>query len=243
MASPFYLFRKYQRAFIAIAAVVAMFIFCGRRSADELAAILQRRASSQRKRGGNNVEWRGAINAQQLGSLVERRAKISNFLDLLHRTAAAMVEQEGGTAVPPALPDLRLRDNRFVAIQEACISDHIFADLAKDSGISVSDDFINHYLREWGLRRVGDAEMTAFLNRVGLSQKALFSGLRELLMSSFYFSTYDMTIGGIREGTVWIGGVTPEEKWQDWKQLNERIALQVAVLPTDSFISEVADPG
>lgn len=35
--------------------------------------------------------------------------------------------------------------------------------------------------------------------------------------------------------------VLPHQRWQDWKQVNDRISLQVAVLPVDKFLPE--DPG
>ncbi len=231
MASPFYLFRKYQRAFIAIAAVIAMFIFV---LADPLMTWLQQaNGGSQRNAETEVATWEGgSLNLQQLESLAQRRYRISEFLTNLVGIAAGMVEQEGGSPVPPTLPDFRLQDTDPRSVQVGCVTTRVLANLAEESGISVSHEVINHYLKEWGLRRMGDAEIANLLSRAGLSDRALFSGLRELLMGNFYISSYSLA----------TRGVMPEERWQDWKRINERIAIDAAILPADKFVAEVPEP-
>lgn len=231
MASPFYLFRKYQRAFIAIAAVVAMFIFV---VADPLMSWLQSGSGPQRNAKEVLASWDGGeITAMELDRLTQRRYKINQFLGVMFERARQQIEQEGGTAEPPSnLPDLRLRTDNYQAIQQGCVYTRVFADLARESGISVSDKFINHYLKKWGLGKTGDAEIAGLLSQINLSDKALFSGLRELLMTNFYTNSLVFS----------TAGSLPEERWEDWKKLNERIVLQATVLPTEKFLSEVPEP-
>lgn len=231
MASPFYLFRKYQRAFIAIAAVVAMFIFV---VADPLMTWLQSSGGGP-QRSANTVvaSWNdGEINLMELDRLTQRRYKISQFLRNLVGRAAQKIELQGGTALPPNLPDFRLPNTNPQAVQQGCVFTQIFAERAKDAGISVSDAFINHFLKEWGLGNTSDTEIADLLSSVGLSDRALFAGLRELLMTHFYTTSY----------TLSSAGAMPEERWEDWKRLNERIVVEAAVLPTESFVSEVPEP-
>lgn len=231
MASPFYLFRKYQRAFIAIAAVVAMFIFV---VADPLMSWLQSGSGPQRNAKAVLASWDGGeITTMELDRLTQRRYKIHQFLGIMFERAKQLIEQEGGTAEPPStLPDLRLRTQNHQAIQQGCVYTQVFAELARDSGISVSDKFINHYLKKWGLGKTSDSEISELLRQIGLSDQALFSGLRELLMTNFYTSSLLYS----------TAGSLPEERWEDWKKLNERIVLQAAVLPAEKFLSEVPKP-
>ncbi len=231
MASPFYLFRKYQRAFIAIAAVVAMFIFV---VADPLMSWLQSSGGGGQRSGKMVVaSWDGGeVSLFQLDRLTQRRFRISQFLQTMVGRAAQKIESEGGTALPPNLPDFRIRNNTAQAIQQDCVLTQVFADLAKDSGISVSDAFINHFLKEWGLGKTSDAEIAELLRYVGLTDKVLFAGLRDLLLRHFYTSSLAFA----------TAGALPEERWQDWKRINERIVVEAAVLPVDKFISEVPQP-
>jgi len=232
MASPFYLFRKYQKAFLVVAGVLAMFIFV---VADPLMSWLQSSSGGGGSRNAKTVvtTWDGgSMNLRQLDMLSQRRFKISEFLRNLVGQAAGMIEQEGGTALPPNLPDFRLQDNNPRSVQVGCVTTRVLAELAEKSDISISDDVINHYLREWGLRRMGDAEMAQILGRVGLNDKTLFAGLRELLMGNFYINSYSLATLGIM----------PEERWQDWKRINDRIALQAALLPAEKFLAEVPEP-
>ncbi|NOZ40653.1 MAG: hypothetical protein GXP24_10570 [Planctomycetes bacterium] len=232
MASPFYLFRKYQKAFLVVAGVLAMFIFV---VADPLMSWLQSSGGGGGPRNAKTVvaTWDGgSLNLQQLEMLAQRRFKISEFLRTLVGVAAGIVEKEGGTALPPTLPDFRLQDNNPRSVQFGCIRTRILAEQAKKSGISISDDVVNHYLREWGLRRMGDVEMATILNRVGLNDKTLFAGLRELLLGNFYISSYSLATRGI----------LPEERWQDWKRINERISVEAALLPAEKFLADVPEP-
>ncbi|MEM8944201.1 MAG: hypothetical protein AAGD11_03385 [Planctomycetota bacterium] len=231
MASPFYLFRKYQRAFIAIAAVIAMFIFV---VADPLMSWLQSSGGGPQRSGNTIVAtWDGGeINLMELERLTQRRYKISEFLRNLIGRAARTIEQEGGTALPPNLPDFILPNTNPQMVQQGCVTTRVFSQLAMESGISVSDAFVNHYLKEWGLGQAGDTEIANLLSQIRLSDKALFAGLRELLLTHFYTSGYSLA----------TAGVTPEQRWQDWKKINERIIVEAAELPVDSFLAEVPDP-
>lgn len=230
MASPFRLFRKYQKAFIAIAAVVAMFIFV---LADPLMSWLQSGSGGPQSANTVVAEWEGgSLTLRQLDQLTQRRFRIHEFLSNLIGLAAGMVEEEGGTPIPPTLPDFRLQDTNSRAVQIGVITTRVLAEQAEDSGIAISDQVINHYLREWGLRKMGDVEMATLLSRVGLTDKMLFAGLRELLMGNFYINSYGMA----------TRGVMPEQRWQDWKRINERIALATAILPAEKFLDQVEDP-
>ncbi len=232
MASPFYLFRKYQKAFLVVAGVLAMFIFV---VADPLMSWLQSSGGGGGQRNARTVvaTWDGgSLNLQQLDMLSQRRFKISEFLRNLVGVAAGIVEKEGGTALTPTLPDFRLQDNDPRSVQVGCVTTRILAEQAKKSGISISDDVINHYLREWGLRRMGDVEMANILGRIGLNDKMLFAGLRELLMGNFYMTSYSLATRGIM----------PEERWQDWKRINERISVETAILPAEKFLADLPEP-
>jgi len=233
MASPFYLFRKYQKAFLVVAGVLAMFIFV---VADPLMSWLQSSSGGGGQRSGKAIvaTWDGGkLSAQQLDHLTRRRIQLHDFLQNLQGTAARIIQEEGGTPLAPAVPNFLLQENTSSQqVQQGCITTRVLAELATESDISISDEFINHYLKEWGLRKMGNAKISAMLSRVGMKEKTLFTGLRELLLGNFYINSF----GSVTAGTM------PQQRWEDWKRINQRIAVEAAVLPAEKFISEVPEP-
>jgi len=117
------------------------------------------------------------------------------------------------------------------------VTTRILAQLASDAGMTVSDEIINHYLREFGLRKVSDSEIAQILKKigrgdVGYAEKQLFSGLRELLLQNYYMRSYSASVQNIM----------PEQRWDDWQQINRRIALEAAIVPTEKFLAEATEP-
>ena len=234
MAHPFRYFRKHQKAFLAVAAVVAMFVFV---IGDAILGSIGQDAGPD----PNKVvaSWNGGrLTSLELETLVQRRHFVSQFLQNLMVTGASRLLEEGGNPMPPQMPDFIIREgtsSNEVAIN--VVSTRILANEARKMGITISDDVINHYLREISFRRVSNSEIVALLQRMrggdvrGLEEQ-LFAGLRELLLGNAYVTTYS---GNIRS-------ILPEQKWEDWLRINERISLEVATLPVDAFINEVPDP-
>jgi len=238
MASSFHIFRKHEKVLIAIAACVAMFVFV---LADPLMSWLRRSTNGgQGSPSATVVTWDGgSLTGRELESLHQRRYFISNFLRELYMEGARAIESEGGTPTDPTVPSFVLSQERSDPreIMRSTVTTRIIAELAADEGMSVSDEMINHYLREFGLRKVSDVEIGQILKKtspadVGHSEKQLFAGIRELLLQNYYMSSY---------GSV-IQNIMPEQRWDDWQQINRRIALEAAVVPTDKFLAEVPEP-
>ncbi|MCA9231050.1 MAG: peptidyl-prolyl cis-trans isomerase [Planctomycetales bacterium] len=237
MASPFRIFRKHEKLLIAIAAVVAMFVFV---VADPLMSWLQKSTNGgQGSPTATLVSWEGgSINARELESLRQRRYVISNFLKELLMSGAQRVYSEGGTPLDPTVPNFILEEGATPqSVMVGAVTTRLLAEQATEAGMTVSDEMINHYLREFGLRKVTDAEIAQILQKnsrsdIRFSEKQLFAGLRELLLGNYYMRSYYAS----------AQNVMPEERWQDWQRINYRIALDAAVLPTDGFRSKVPEP-
>ena len=234
MASPFRLFRKHQKAFLVVAGVLAMFIFV---FADLFTSIISRPTGPS----GNAVvtSWKGgSLTVQELNMLYQRRYFIHEFLSNLYHLGKYRVESEGGTPIPPSVPTFFLNQNATSeAVMARCVEERIFADQAKQIGMAVSNDMINHFLRETGFKKIGDQDIRIILQRMRrfdmrTSEELLFTGLRELLLGKLYATSINGS----------IMSVPPEQRWKDWLMLNDRIALEAAVLPIEKFVSEVAQP-
>ncbi len=235
MASPFRYFRKHQKAFLAVAAVIAMFVFV---VGDAIFGYIGQSRDTSNPRA-IVAEWKGgSLNVQELTGLTQRRYFLSEFLNRLRMTGAQRILEEGGTPMMPSVPDFVLPEGTSSRdVQVGVVTTRILADQAKKAGMVVSDGMINQYLKETSFKRVSDQEMMSLL--AGLQQgdprlleEQLFSGLRELLLGNAYFGSF----------TSNVRNVLPEQRWEDWRHINERISLQAIPLAVSDFVAEVPEP-
>ncbi|NOY42969.1 MAG: hypothetical protein GXP26_14180 [Planctomycetes bacterium] len=239
MASPFHYFRKNQKLFLVLAAGTAMFVFV---LADPLSSMLQQMSGVTPRQASNRTvaHWdNGSINEQELSELVRRRHFVSQFLHSLWMQGLQRIRDEGGTPLQPTVPNFILNENLPPgSVEIDVVTRKIFAELAEEDGVSISDKLVNHYLNEIGFRRISGAEIQQMLasnpGRMGAraAEEQLFSGLHEMLLGEYYVSSYGSA----------IRNVMPEQRWEDWLQINKRIALEAAILPTEQFLAETEEP-
>ena len=237
MASPFRYFRKHQKAFLAIAAVLAMFIFV---VGDAIMGCVGQ-AAGGRSNAPNAIvtTWDGgSMTVQELDLLSQRRHFLHEFLANLYQEGKYRAESAGETPGEPDVPTFFLsRDASRAAVMGRCIEERILADQAREVGMSVSDMMINDFIRKTGFQHVTDEDIRIILERtrrydLRTTEEWLFSGLRELLLGNLYANSMSST----------VMGVSPEQLWVDWRRVNDRIALDAVVLPVERFVSEVPEP-
>ncbi|MBL9163590.1 MAG: hypothetical protein JNL18_12725 [Planctomycetaceae bacterium] len=231
MASPFRYFRKHTKVFMAVAVVLLMFIW------------VVGSAMSGGGPGGNDnpgtasvATWNGgSLDQNQLNALVAHRLITDEFLKRVFAQGGGRSEYD----LPIDIPwrGLLLGDQQRDAIEQIVIQTDVEADLAKRAGITVSDDLISDYIAKMGLGKLNSAQLEQILASVGngnprTSEGIVMGTLRKMLAAYFYTRMYaDPALV-----------VLPHQRWQDWKQVNDRISLQVAVLPVDKFLPEVPEP-
>lgn len=231
MSSPFRYFRKHTKAFMAVAAVMCMFLFVfasgtgggGGGSQDN-----QRRASAV------VATWDGGrITEGELAQLVQQRLITDEFL----RMVFAQGGGQTGYDLPINIPALFLASRDSAQLDLTAVENELFSSLATDAGMSISSEMINRYISEIGLRRVDSDDVLGILANLGdgnvqANEAIVFTTLRKLLLAYFYSQSY------ADAGFV----VLPEQRWEDWRRVNERISLQVATLPVESFLDKVPEP-
>ena len=60
----------------------------------------------------------------------------------------------------------------------------------------------------------------------------LLDALREELLARNYLSGYDFA----------FDAVMPEQRWEDWLQVNDKVVVEAAAIPAESFVVDVAEP-
>ena len=231
MSSPFRHFRKHSKAFMAVAAVLCMFIFVigssftggGPSGNDNLA-------------NGTVATWNGgSLDQSQLNALVTQRLITDEFLKRVFAQGGGRSEYD----LPLDIPwrGLLLGDQQRDNLEQIVIQTDVEADLAKRAGITVSDDLISDYISKMGLGNLNSEQIEQILTSVGngnprTSEGIVMGTLRKMLAAHFYTRMYaDPALV-----------VLPHQRWQDWKQINDRISIQAAVLPVDKFLAEVPEP-
>ena len=230
MSSPFRYFRKHTKVFMAVAVVLLMFIF-----------VLGSALNGGGPSGGNPANptvatWNGgSLDQSQLNALVAHRLITDEFLK-------KVFAQGGGTSeydLPLDIPwrGMLLGDQQRDNLEQIVIQTDVESDLAKRAGITVSDDLISDYISKMGLGNVNAEQIDQILASVGngnprTSEGIVLGTLRKMLAAHFYTRMYaDPSLV-----------VLPHQRWQDWKQVNDRISIQAAVLPVDKFLAEVPEP-
>lgn len=231
MASPFKYFRKHTKAFMAVAAVICMFLFVfssGRGGRG-------RAAMGQRHPAATVATWNGgSLNEAQLQALVGNRRYTNAFLQRLFVQGGGQT----GYDLPTSVPNFLLQSDKPEEVELQVINTEVFSSLGQDAGITVSDAMINHYLQEFGLNRVGSEDIRGLLASAGSNANArgneaiVFTTLRKLLVAYFYQRGFEDVARTI----------LPEQRWEDWRRVNERISVQAASLPVEKFIDQVPAP-
>ena len=98
----------------------------------------------------------------------------------------------------------------------------ILADQGKKAGITISDDVINHFLKETSFRRVSDQEILAFCKVFVEGIPAVWKKCSSPASASCCWATLTCQVL-----LPTIQNVLPEQRWEDWKRINERISLEV----------------
>ncbi|MCA9135660.1 MAG: hypothetical protein KDB00_02845, partial [Planctomycetales bacterium] len=232
MATPFQAFRKHQKAFMATAAVLCMVIFV---FASALDGSGSRAPDGGRALSAKVASWKGgSLNEGELGRSVVERRILNDFLRRLYFEGMRLVGEPQTPNVPNFVFDPQESPQ---TVERLVIDTEIMANLAQQAGITVDDSVINHYITEFGLRRVPTDQVRAILANVGrgdirANEAMVFSQLRKLLMAHYYrSSTGDASFV-----------VLPEQRWSDWRKVNERISLVAAVLPTADFVEAAGEP-
>jgi hypothetical protein len=223
-------FRKHSKAFMATAAVICMFLFVfasgtgGSGNAND----------NKRIASATVATWDGgSINEGQLASLLRARLITNDFLRKLFFEGGGQNEND----LPPGVPNFVVASERSRELEEDVITTEVFSSLATSAGMTVSDEIVNYYIEQFGLNRVDSNTVRSILANTGDgnvrgNEALVFATLRKLLLSYFYRRAYE------DEAAV----VMPEQRWEDWRRINEKISLTAAVLPIQRFLGDVPEP-
>ena len=239
MASPFRAFRKYQKSLLAIAGVVLMFVFV---LGDPLSQYMRRNSGGPAGRGHNAddvaVHWKGgSLTNAQLGSMIQRRAIVNGFIREIEALGRKAAYDAGGQPGPLSVEMLQGPERLQDGVEADVVRVKVTADVARAAGMNVSDENIGEYLQKLGRGFVSVDQIRDLLARVQVnghraSIDYVLDALREELLARNYLAGYMFA----------FDAVMPQQRWEDWLQVNDRVVVEAAAIPAESFVVDVPDP-
>jgi hypothetical protein len=242
MASPFRVFRKYLKPLMVVFGVMIMFVFV---ILDPMAAYLGGSGGGGRGDPAADadavaVSWEGgSLTNNELNDLVMRRRILNSFLLGVERAGALSALEAG--ADPRDLqnaPVVQLRGpgTPQEGVEQSVLQTRLFAQAARDAGMRVSDEAIVSYLDALGRNRVNRDDMRAMLGQLPggarVSINYIFDALRDQMLANNFLTGYQFA----------FETVTPHQRYKDWLQLNDRVVVEAAAIPVQSFVVDVPQP-
>jgi hypothetical protein len=238
MASPFRAFRKHQKTLIAVAGVVLMFVFV---LADPLSQYVRRGMSGSSAPGKHNpddvvVTWKGGkLTNAEMSRLIEMRLVVHQLI--------REIEAQGRTIALEKGQDPRLRvempwqaERPQEHVEEEIVLEQISAAAARSAGMQVSDQYLVHFLQEFGYGNVSVDDIRAKImqlqGRGRISMDAIFDTLRNEVLARNYLASYMFA----------VDAVLPQQRWEDWLKVNDRVVVEAAAVPAEAFAMDVPEP-
>jgi hypothetical protein len=239
MASPFQVFRKYQKTFLAIAGVILMFVFV---VGDSLFSYFgggrNPQASDDHDAKATAVHWDGGkLSNRELQELTTRRRILNNFLKNVELQGTRPSYEAGVDAPELRVQPLRGPETPQQQVELSVVRTKLLADAARDAGMKVSDDALLQYLNELGRKNVGPEQMREMLKntQVGgarVSADYVLEALREEMLAHNYRISHAFA----------VETVTPQQRWKDWTRVNDRVVLEAAAVPAEMYLADVKEP-
>jgi hypothetical protein len=224
MASPFKVFRKNQKAALAVLTVVAMGGFV------VLPPILQimggRGNQPAARRDVVSTTRYGNLDAQDMYHLRQDRGAVRSFLTGVEYLVREKQRNSQAQTVAQTLL-MRLTPN-----DESIVETWLLANRAEELGVVVDDRAVNSFIELVTEGSVTQDRMTDMLRRSDLPESQLFRLLKHELMA---MRLQDLVYTSLVP-------MTPGERWDYYQRLHRNMSIQLAEVPAERFVASVADP-
>jgi hypothetical protein len=223
---------------IAIAGVALMFVFV---IGDPL---MQYMGGSSSGGGGGTlpgevaVSWDGGdLTNAELSQLVYQRVVVNAFLRNVEYIGRSAAYDSGVEPQPLRVEMIAGPERPQDGVERDVLRTHVFAEQAKAEGMRISDQYIVDYLQQLGRGYVTVdiiRQIIAQMQSAGrpVTDGFILDALRQEMLSRNFLASYAFSLDTLM----------PEQKWQDWLRVNDRIVLEAAAVPVASFVVDVPDP-
>lgn len=222
-SNPFSVFRQHQKQWLAWLGVLTILSFV------VIPALMQWMSRGDRRIQTVTIarcRQFGDIDQMTLKNLQNERIALNRFFKALAGRIAPQVPLVERALLPIAHLELRV-DN------ETIINDWLLAHYAQQKGLHISNQAVTDYIA---------AICGGFLDNTIYQEALIVSQLRESQLDHLikqYLLSRQMLLVFYPSRLA----VTPAKNWELFQRVNRRITLEVAAVPVERFIGEVASPG
>ncbi len=193
--------------------------------------------SSGRDANDTAVSWDGgSLTNEELDRLVMRRQVVNSFIRGIAMTGFQMAMDAGAEPRELEVAPLIGPATREEQVEQSVVQSMIFAQAARDAGMSVSDDAIGAYLDELGGGRVTRDHMSLMLKQLGggggVPVSYVMDAIREEMLARNYLASHFYA----------FDTATPEQRYEDWLRVNDRVVIEAAPVAAESFLVNVPEP-
>jgi hypothetical protein len=228
-----------MKTLLVVFGVMIMFVFV---IGDALVGYLggSRGGSGDAMRDGSAVavKWDGdSLSIAELENLKARRHITNAFQEQVHELGARAAYMAGLEPRNLRVQPLVGPDTAAQGIENSVVHTRLFADAARAAGMHVSDELIVQYLDELGRGNVTRADMRSILEVMQksgwrVSIETVIEALREEMLARNYLMSHLYAFQTI----------TPQQRWRDWLSVNDRVVVEAAAIPAESFLIDVPEP-
>jgi hypothetical protein len=244
MASPFRIFRKHMKALLVVFGVALIFIFV---IGDPLSQYVRDLSAGSAQVPAQDpkamaVRWDGGqLTNAEMDDLIVRRRVLNSFLRQVYGEGEAveiyLTRQSGIQPRPLRVRPLIGPETSQQFVERSVSRVRIFAEQAAKIGMTVDDEQIRQYLDALGRDHVSRARMRELLSQIqvgrgGASIRYVFDALREELLADYYVGSFQFA----------LASVMPQERWNEWRKVNDRIVIEAAPFPAANFLEKAPEP-
>jgi hypothetical protein len=218
MASPFSIFRKNQKAMLAVVTILAMFAFVF------LPIFMEQMGSSK-------VQNPVAVKTTKYGDLHER--DVRNLVEEHHRVLAILTEVLQMAGAPPSLAGRILESSLGAANMENVVNSWLLSRYAEQMGMVISDQTVNSWLKMITQDSVTAANFQAAFKHHGLSEFQFFKLMRDELAALQLKNMFETSLMAL----------TPAQRWEYFCRVKQTATIEAVGVPVANYLRRIDEPG
>jgi hypothetical protein len=218
MASPFKVFRKHQKAWLAVLTIMAMFSFVF------LGMVGQLMGPQQRQ---NPVVVRTAKYGKLThNDIAMMRQEHNLFVQIISRILAMAMGETQEAAMG------RVQATFGTSTDKDVVDNWLKLQRAEEIGIHISDQIVNEFLQGIAGGKVGSEQIAQIIGQQNLSEVQFFDLVREELRANEVLRLFEAS----------LQGVTPAQRWDYFCQLRKQATVEVIPIEVEQFVDQVPAP-
>jgi len=225
MASPFHIFRKYEKVLIATLGLMAMiaFVFLS-------GPMMSLFTDSSRLNPLIATSKYGDLRQRNVDSLRNQRQTVHRYLHLC-------ISEVVGYRIP-----FEIIEQRFFgpATERSVVETWLLGRRAEEYGMTVDDAAVNEFLRASTDNKLSAKQFKTALRRVKISSMAMFDAIRNELIAQYLRHIFLATPREINQ--LSLQATPPALRWDYYERLNRRSTVELAAIPVSRFVDKIADP-